>query len=371
MSESTTTEIAAHLLKIIAIGLIKEEENGQSRRPQPITLLNQHLRHGWEELCYRFFREGVLPPRTLPAFIKLLHQPVSDWPVLGELYAQLGDHEPLLFNGSATPLCFKLAEPLLHTYNPRLELEDENFRRLYDLCARRGDDQQYTKVRTFINRQPTLPDPFKSISGNTEWDTEIRKGLIACYENIPLACIKRRNGKPYLVLCPHCGWALQWQGEEATCHTDGVCQAACGDLSQSEQWIPYSNGMARTKEGIQRYVVAPEVTLMSIYDTLVKEWGLTCQLYPSLDAYDLLVKFPNGKAWAADVKDHRIAVRLAVNLTYFRAYPHWDQAFYVFPNYHADTAYLNEFGNFWLRENNVSYCGASDFLGKVRRELNR
>src|SRR5258708_40357802 len=129
--------------------------------------------------------------------------------------------------------------------------------------------------------------------------------------------------------------------------------------------------MARTKEGIQRYVVAPEVTLIALYDKLTKEWGLNCALFPELDTYDLLIKFPNGKAWAVDVKDHRSAVRLAVNLLPFRWFPVWDRAFYVFPDYHADTAYLNEFRNYWPSEKDVSYCGASTFVDWVREELNR
>ncbi len=371
MSDSSHAEKADHLLKMIAIGLLKQEDATQSGQSQPVTLLNQHLRQGWEEYCYICFHQGELPPCTLPEFIRMLHKPVTEWFVAGNIYDTLGYNESLLSGGYTTSFCAHLGEPFLHSYNPRLELEDENFRRLHNACVEQGLTEEYTKSRAFIIRHPVLTDPIESISANPDWQVDVGKHLAACYEHIPPACIKIHNGKRYLVLCPHCGWALQWRGEEADCHADGICVAVSGDLSQSEQWIPYKSSMARTKEGVQRYVVAPEVALIALHDRLVKEWGLNCSLFPALDAYDLLIKFPNGKAWAVDVKDHRSAVRLAVNLTTFRYSPAWDRAFYVFPDYHADAAYLNEFGNYWSPEKDVFYCGVSSFIEQVREELNR
>src|SRR5258707_1309063 len=156
MLEPYAVEKASHLLKTLAIGLLKQEENTQEQHPLPVTLLDPYLRQGWEELCYLCFRQGTLPPRTLPEFVRLLHQSCVEWPVVGENYATHGYSQALLSNGSATPLCVQLGEPFIHSYNPRLELDDENFRRLYEICLRRGDAEQYTKARTFINRHPVL-----------------------------------------------------------------------------------------------------------------------------------------------------------------------------------------------------------------------
>ena len=371
MSIASDAEGAKQLLAMLCIGLLKQEQNAQGDLVQPVTHLNQYLRHGWEKLCYLCFSQGELPPQTLPAFVRLLHTSVAEWPVIGTTLGLLGYHDPLMVMGQATPFCVQQGEPFVHSYNPRLELEDQYFRRLRDVCLHYGYAEQYTRARTFINRHSIIEDPIESLSADPVWKAEVRMCLLDCYETVPPVCIKSHEGKRFLVLCPHCGWPLKWRREEARCHEDGICEALYGDLGQFGKWVPFSTGMARTKEGVQRYVVAPEISLIALYDRLVKDWGLNCYLFPELDTYDLLIKFPNGKAWAVDVKDHRSAVRLAISLPPFRYFPPWDRAFYVFPEHHSDQAYLNEFGNYWIREKDVSYCGLNKFVEQVREELNR
>lgn len=172
--------------------------------------------------------------------------------------------------------------------------------------------------------------------------------------------------------CPHCGWTLVWKRDgSAHCHEDGVCT----DLysltdydDDKEHQVPYHPDMVRTKEGIQRYVVAPEISLKQMYDALQREWNIQCDLFPNFDSYDLVVKMPNGNHWAVDVKDWRNAVSLAIGVsqTPFRYLPEWDKAFYIFPTYRATQSYLNEFRNYWVPQKDVTFMSQHKFLEVVR-----
>lgn len=353
-----------HFLKLIAIGLLQQEKIVQEGKAQPITLLNEYIRQGWEQLCYHCFSIGKLPPQTLPEFVKWLHTPVNQW--------SIGvDYElPLLEEGYPGALCVQLGEAYAHTFNPRLELEDEKFRQLYQCCRELNLPEDYTRAREFINRNGFVADFYGGFENN--WHLEVALLLQNCYERIPSKCLRYEGDQPYIYLCPHCGWVLEWNNRgEASCHEDGVCADEIGDLGELAKPHPFINGMARTTAGVQRYVAAPEVTLIKLYDELRQEWGLNCQLYPHLDAYDLLIEFPSGRRWAVDVKDYRRAAGLAVRLERFNYIPAWDRAFYVFPDYRAKPAYLNEFKNYWKAEKDVAFMRCSDFVNEVEKEFKR
>jgi hypothetical protein len=312
-----------------------------------------------------------MPPRTIPQLVDWLHQPIEAWDGIGERFKREEATRLLLVNGYPSELCVQLASRFVNTYDPHLELQDDNFRQFLEACRDIQDPEQYAEVRTFINLTPLVEDFHEQVSGNPRWRAEVRPWLNRCYEDIPRACIRRHGGELYIYLCPYCSWVLLWNRNEASCHLNGPCAFIDGNLSEKARQVPYLVGMARTTEGVQRYVVAPEITLIRIHSRLSREWGLRCSLYPQFDAYDLLIEFPNGKRWAVDVKDHRRAVELAINLnlTRFRYVPPWNRAFYIFPNYQATPGYLNEFGNYWKPEKDVDFMGARDFLTEVQKEL--
>lgn len=103
-------------------------------------------------------------------------------------------------------------------------------------------------------------------------------------------------------------------------------------------WREYDAAMCRTTEGIQRYVVAPEVTLLTLRDDLTKLHGVHCELFPRFDAYDMLISLPSGKKWAVDMKDHRDPARLGGSLKPFSTVPAWDNEL---KNHQTPTIRLN------------------------------
>ena len=64
---------------------------------------------------------------------------------------------------------------------------------------------------------------------------------------------------------------------------------------------------------------------------LLRSRGLSVELWPSLDAYDLRIAFGNGRTWAVDVKDWTNPIRLARSVGRIPVTPTWDRGYFVFP----------------------------------------
>ena len=355
-------------LKTLAIGLILQSSEAVQSNSPLILPLNDHLRHGWEQLCYQCFQAGELPPRTLQELVHCLHQPVEHWQGFGQVFQQQKISGALLEDGQPTLFCKELGGRLAAESNPRLALEDDNFRRLYDACIALGDKALYSASRAFIVTHPILRDPFAELFADPTWEP-ILPELKSCYEPLPRS--SNHSGQVYC--CPYCGWALEWRRDRANCHPGGECAERAGDLSQSTKTLEYDPNTVRAKAGVQRYVVAPELALMQLYRRLSQKRELLCTLYPSFDAYDLRIVFPNGRIFAVDLKDHQNAARLATDLNQrpFRRDPKWDRAFYLFPKDRGDMAYLNTFDSFWTRQKAVSFMNTTRFIRLVNRELKR
>jgi hypothetical protein len=349
-------------LTLIAVGLLQ-----QQLHRQPVTLLHPQIRRGWEILSSLCFEGGIMPPRTVPELVHWLHNPVGEWGL------EHGQHigQSLMENGEPAGLAYKLGEPFANTYNPRMEMQDAQFRQFFNHCKQNNDQQLYPRGREFLNRNSILSDAYEKITANEDWSDEVSRMLMRCYEVMPQNCIRHRDGEAVVYLCPHCGWALSWRKDRAFCHADGPCKMIYGDLGEYDLYISYEGGaMARTTEGVQRYVVAPEVTLIQLHDTLQGIWGVRCELYPELDAYDLLLSLPNGEKWAVDVKDWKSPEAVALNIGEFRYVPPWNRAFYVFPDYRMDGGtYLTRFNNYWSRQKDVTPISKSDFVRRVKFEV--
>lgn len=357
------------LITRFAIGLLQQQD---AKQEQPVTVLNSYLKHGWEMLCAMSYRLGLTPPQSLPELVQWLHAPVEQWPQIGHAFPSLTLSGPLLENGSPSALAYRLGEPFANTYNPRLEMEDKVFSEIVAECQRLYDRALYVQVREFLNRNPVLIDWRETMMQQAGWGSTMLSLFRQCYEPIPSSCVKTLDGQQVVFRCPHCGWVLSWRRDEAVCHEDGPCANLYGDLSEFAEPLPFEeDAMARTTGGIQRYVVAPEVTVIRLYDMLTTtKWGLRCELYPELDAYDLLITFPSGGHWAVDVKDWKRPESLAMGIGAFPYLPEWDRAFYVFPDYRTGAAgYLNAFRNHWTRQKDVTPLSYTQFIRQINLEL--
>lgn len=355
-----------NILILFARGLVEQEDAIENGHYQSVIDLNPHIDRAWQQLSFICWNSGITPPRTLPELVQWLHIAPAEW--LGSSDARFDWSEPLLEAGFVTDYGESLADVLKGEAYPRLALEDTHFRAIHRTTREMGKPGLYSDLRVFLIRNPIVEDYIGQVASNHAWGNTLHPMVMECYEPIPPSCIRMKNNVKSVALCPHCGWTLQWKHNEAACHVGGPCILAQSDLSANAVWIPYQPAMRRTKEGIQRYVVAPEVLLLDLYSRLSKMRGAICTLFPEFDAYDLHIEWDGG-IWAVDLKDHRNPHKLVRRMPAFNRYPQWSRAFYLFPNHRVTESYLQVFENRWKREPDVEFMSLSAFIRLINREM--
>ena len=115
---------AQYLIQLLATGLLQEWHNIEEDITKPVTNVNSYVRHSWETYLAWSFEAGKRDslPLTLSIWIALLHTPLINWPLIGEVAFQLEYTESLLKNGQPTLLCQRIGEPFTDTVDPQLEI---------------------------------------------------------------------------------------------------------------------------------------------------------------------------------------------------------------------------------------------------------
>jgi hypothetical protein len=361
------TEYFQDILTLLAAGLLQQDAAIQRGITSPVTTLNIHLYCGWETLTSYALSQGCTPPETLREFVTWLHTPITDWNLS---LPTMRHPEPLLIDGVPTDYCHRIGGAFANVGDLRLEMQDAVFCVLYDECRKLNDPALHGMMREFLVSRPVLDDILTDIQQDCRWPKPIRDHLKKCYEPLPAKCICQNDGVDWIARCPHCGWVLAWAGETAICHKGGVCAEAHGNLAEDPYWERYHPAMRRTINGIQRYVVAPEVALLTLRDELINQHGVRCELFPHFDAYDMLITFTNGEKWAVNLKDYRDPSRLGASLKPFVPQPKWDKAFIVLPPHRRSSDYLQRLLNRWTaRGKHESALFADDLLREVGKRV--
>ena len=98
-------------------------------------------------------------------------------------------------------------------------------------------------------------------------------------------------------------------------------------------------------------------------------------MWPQFDSYDLRIPFPDGTAWAIDVKDWANPSLLAVRTRALRADPPHDRGFIVVPAYRFRVRedYARAFRHALAAElhGHITVCSDEDLTRLARRELRR
>jgi len=122
------------------------------------------------------------------------------------------------------------------------------------------------------------------------------------------------------------------------------------------------------------FITSPGLAEIDLEKSLGKA-GLTPEMWPQFDAYDLRVPFPDGTAWAVDVKDWASPSLLGTRTTQLRDDPPHDRAFIVVPAYRFKVRedYARAFRHALapgLRDR-ITVCSDSNFAKQARREFRR
>jgi restriction endonuclease in pPIWI_RE module len=159
-----------------------------------------------------------------------------------------------------------------------------------------------------------------------------------------------------------------------TCEDD-TCRRASGRRGNSRR-IPAREEVSWLAWGLRRFVAGPGRTEVRLAERLA-QCGAMVSLWPSFDQYDLRIVFPDGDAWAVDVKDYGDPVLLASRLNERAApgiapSPPWSRAYFVFPNDRRAqrSDYARAFRNRFRHLSRTVRAGfEADLLRDVRQKL--
>ncbi len=338
------------MLGLIAGGLLSLREtqlnSPRIRKTSSDDLpLPKSLMLGWDYLSATFIRAAQVTeqPVGVDELYAWCAKPLSEWPFSGSFISEAGFNQTdrlidldLLNadNCGLTSLCEDWARSRL---DARSEIDEERIMpAIRDICRTASRGQKiYTDVREFIITHPVVSE-----SDLDEFCQDLPTGIFnllsaegGAYVPVPSSL----TWKDRFHVCPYCGSILMPTDAIAPSGSDVCHERRCRDKRKRPAQVIEANGRVRRLiNGMRRYVAEAGKSEIRLKEQLT-ESGIQVELWPDLDAYDLLLTFPNNQRWAIDVKDwvDPIALGLYVSRRGPSAipnHPRWDRGFYVFPD---------------------------------------
>jgi hypothetical protein len=272
----------------------------------------------------------------VPELLAWCEQPLANWPLALDPEA-IGPADSLLLDGKPTAVCEEWASTAADV---EADLEEQG---LIDIvmtaCRAHQAPAMYSAFRRYLIAHPVQTELELQQARVTPDLLPIGDQLIAAYTEAPPNAAE--NG--VFQICAACGdLRLRTRAGELHCE-DRDCP---GNTKAPGRIISAQVGVRRQKRGIRRYIAIPgrsELRLAAALEAL----GLTIELWPAFDAYDLRVTFRDGTSWALDVKDWANPYLLARDVHAFKPFPPWTRAYFVIPDARlaARADYLRAFRN--------------------------
>jgi hypothetical protein len=317
-----TVPLSSEVLSLIASGLTKLTSDVAEGRPVQAPY-PEAWRRGLNRLAAECVLRDIEFPTTTPEAIAWCKLPPSEWPVRFDM-GSASISTPLLEDDQPTALCRELA----YTRDAELQASEAAMKRVLQEARLHGATTAYTKVRRFIIENPVVGgdqlveaalDP--DMAGLGSYITDM-------YERVPVSVEIGRE----VLLCGHCGWTLEIRDGRLQCG-DKRCSLLTDGFTKKTGRRAYMTDLWRVRRAIRRYIVAPG-TYEILAAKRLEKLGLTVSVWPCFDAYDLRIIFPDGQAWAVDVKDWQFPTQLARRLDRISMPPgcEWSRGFYVVPD---------------------------------------
>ena len=340
-----------------------------SRRPAPgDPVYEDRVQRAYNHLVLHCMHDGAEPPASVPHMIAwAARTPLAEWPADLSAAAIDGD-EVLVDDETRTPTqaCLEWAMPVADAASELFEnsiIEDA-----IAACRAARSPRSYTAFRRLLITRPVLTA------------TELA-ALAAEIELLPVFEVIRRSYEPapasYLTrggfqLCGRCGCLLvplrdsEYRCELDRCRNDGG--TTLGAV------LPAATGVLQLSRPLRVFITSPGLAETDLEATL-RSAGLRPEMWPQFDAYDLRIPFPDGTAWAIDVKDWANPSLLAVRTQALRADPPHDRGFIVVPAYRFRVRedYARAFRHALAAElhGRITVCSDEDLTKLARRELRR
>lgn len=355
--------VSGTILPLLASGLtamaVLVDQGKPIRAPYPFA-----WQRGLNILASECLLRDITPPGHTPEAVDWCHRPPSAWPV--RFSAGLRSlSEPLLVDGTPTDFCRELAQGL-SAGNAERELCERLMAKVRHQAQVQRSQAAYVAVRQYLIEHPVtsheelLDASFAPEMGGFGGD------LAEMYEEVPLEAFE--DG--HLLLCGHCGWTLQRRNGRLRCG-DERCRLLTENFTRGtrERAALPDGSWVRARKAIRRYIVAPGTYELAAARRIGAMGGVSVELWPGFDRYDLRIIFPDGEIWAVDVKDWRYPHLLARHLQPLATDGgcHWDRAFYAVPDERVrdNASYLTFLRNA-VTQTNFQIVTISELIEAVR-----
>lgn len=297
--------VSEAILPLLASGLTFMTTYVNDGRP-PQAPYHPEWHRGLNMLAAECLMRGIDPPKHIADAMEWCHFPLRDWPIRFPVPAYLLDMA-LLEEEQPTELCREYA------YKGGAEMEacQKLMERVLSEARRHRRPDAYVALRQHLIEYPVLTDEALMKKSFDSRVSPLGANLSEMYERVPTTVAEQ--GK--VLICGFCGWTLQRYQGRLRCGDDR-CRILTGDFIHppTKERTEPPKQLYRVRRAIRRYIVAPGIYEISAMRHLCR-LGLSVELWPGYDTYDLHIAFPNGDGWAVDIKDWRFPHLLAKHLT--------------------------------------------------------
>ncbi|MEU6784658.1 hypothetical protein ABZ912_36140 [Nonomuraea angiospora] len=313
------------LMRLIATAIVVLSR----QRTVPNPVYPAKVQSAYNHLVLHCLKRDVDPPGSIAEMVAWASErPLERWPVsLPE--EMLGGDGLLVDKETRTPTQTCL-EWEVNAADPAAELfENERLLEAIAVCRAAQAPEAYTAFRRHLTSQPVLTGAeLAELGGDPEFGLLLHPILKRCYEAAPASY--QRDG--VYMQCQRCRCLMVptsrggFRCELDRCRRDGKTSSGA-PLGGSK------GGVLQLSRPLRVFITSPGLAEIELEQALIARFGLSPQMWPNYDAYDLRVVLPNGQAWAVDVKDRVNPVLLARTTKPFRVDPPFDRAFLVVPRY--------------------------------------
>jgi hypothetical protein len=346
-----------HFIATGVIQLVKQVDGGMpidSHYPAPLQI-------GLNRLNVIRYRHGLPLIRSVPALLSWCHRSLKEWS-LGIASAQLDPGDTLLDDQFPTSVCEALA---CATSDVEADLSERRFMgAVFNACQTANAPGTYVTFRRLLIEHPVLTE-FELIQQRNDHPelNLLTDHLKFAYEDAPLDYMFKGS----FHCCPNCGNLQQptVQMNRLLCEEER-CRRK--QATQPGRIIPAREHVLWLKRGLRRFVTLPGLAELRLEQKL-RKLNLQVDLWPNFDSYDLRVEFPDGKAWAVDVKDWANPFLLALNVKNIPLNSPLEKGYFVFPDERSQQAdYVRAFRNAC---NSRKSAGSVMIGGKIEAKFER
>ncbi len=315
----TQHELTIHL---IASGLVRLSERVQRGEPiaypYPIA-----LQQGINRLLVACIQQGITPVQGISDLLDWCRRPIHSWGLSLDL-DEIDETDMLLDDQLPTRVCedWACASP-----DVEAELSEQRIMRsVLTTCRAANAQKAYVEFRKLLISSPVLTLQELQLKRSSPDLILLAEHLREAYIEAPYSCLV--DDRFYCCATCH-NLLLRTNGGVLTCENER-CRQVQTRVAQRSYGVEESIFWLR--RGLRRFVAGPGKCEMHLYEELMKEEGLTVELWPMFDAYDLRLTFPDRDVWAIDVKDWTNPFLLAHRVDPIPTTPPWTWAYFVFPD---------------------------------------